>query len=130
MNATVYRDTQAVIFVSSYDEEKSLDELTSTWTGRLKGYLNPDEYCSIIAINKYDLDEASRQVTQESIEQKAQDMNCEFVNVSAKDNINIDLLFTKVVELLEKKFPGPAGGVNVNINDNPGTGGGGGKCKC
>lgn len=106
MNATVYRDTQAVIFVASYDESNSLDDLTSTWVDRLKGYINPEDYCSIIAMNKCDLDQTDCQVTREMAQEKAEAMGCEFIEVSAKVDIGIDTLFDKVVDLLDKKFPG------------------------
>ena len=123
MNATVYRNTHAIIFVASYDEPDSLDDLTSTWLDRVDGYLRPDEYCSIIAMNKCDLPEESRCLTKQKLEEKAGRMGIEFMEVSAATPTNINELFAKVVELLDNKFPENKCSQNPEPKPDPGKGG-------
>lgn len=115
INPVVFRNSNAVIFVSSYDNEQSLCDLKDIWFPMVNDNLGND-VPAILVVNKDDIDENLKNIEKNQIDQIKTEINaCEFISVSAKKNKNVDKLF----ELVAKKIAEnpPASNQSVVIND-------------
>lgn len=102
MNSSVYHGSNAVIFLCSYDEQKSLDDLKDTWRPKILQYLSDGNNVKFfLAVNKSDIPEDDKKIEENQIQQMKNDINAiESFSVSAKDNINVNELFQAVAEAL------------------------------
>lgn len=93
-----YRSANGILLVCSYDDKKSYNDL-EMWINNIKeGCQNSNNV--VIAINKSDLDEKFRCITKHNIEELQEKYNFPVIEVSAKNDINIDILFNKLIELI------------------------------
>ena len=67
LNASVYNRTEAIIFVVSIDNTDSLDHITDFWKPKIEEYLDESTYKSFIAVNKIDLSEQEKVLTEACI---------------------------------------------------------------
>lgn len=95
MNAQVYKDVSAVIFVVSIDNSDSLDNILQVWKPKIEKFNDESNYKCFIAINKIDLPPDQHVITDDSITQVATAINAEVLRVSAKEAIGIDDLFRR-----------------------------------
>ena len=119
MNSSVYHGSDAVIYLCSYDEQQSLNDLKDVWFQMVAKYLSPD-VPSILAVNKSDLPDDQRLIEENGIESIRKEINAfKTIYVSAKENINVNELFKEIAEKLsnskQKEVPKPV------IIDKPGT---------
>ncbi|XP_035204911.1 ras-related protein Rab-10-like isoform X2 [Stegodyphus dumicola] len=110
----LYRNTDGIILVCDLTNAKSFLGLDS-WLADVKNYCD-DDVPVIIAGNK--MDEANkRAVTQKMIRDFANEEKYQFLETSAKDNINVELVFFSLLkEVLQKKNlipPGPVAEMRV-----------------
>ncbi len=81
--------------------------------------------CKIIVGNKSDVNEKDRQVTSQEGRNLAKKYGVQFVQCSAKDNVNIPEVFLNIGRSIKKElFEGEKNGKNQgnNIKINPGNG--------
>jgi small GTP-binding protein len=110
MNASQYHGAQGVIFVASWDERNSLNDLVDTWLDRLDEHVDRDKYVAILAVNKSDLQKSDEcVVTNEDIKLTAKKLKCESISVSAKTGNNVKKLFESMAALLMKEVSLPGG---------------------
>ena len=97
-----YRGSDAIILVADCSNKQSFENIpewleeVSKWTG--------DEIRKILLINKSDLDDDLKQVSESDILKMTKEHNLEIMEVSAKTGLNVDEAFLKVTQdLMEKK---------------------------
>jgi len=81
----------------------------------------------IIIANKCDLD-YEREVNTEEIEQKAKDLNVEYFETSAKENINIDNAFNTIIDKVFKNIYTKQKGFDLGGGSSDNNTGGSRKC--
>lgn len=114
MNKTAYHGVNAVVFVASFDSTDSLTDLTTFWLKRLHECISENDYISVLAINKSDIDESERSVNQSDINNMAETLNSDIILISAKEDQNIGELFELVREKARKRFgPKPTNAMNT-----------------
>lgn len=113
LNTSVYHGANAIIYVASYDELESLEELESFWMKKVDEHVKEKEYHKILAVNKSDLEESARQFCSDHAKEWAENHKIEIIEVSAKENTNIQELFTRVANALTKLPPEPTPTVDI-----------------
>ena len=109
ITTSYYKSAHAIIILYDITEQASFDHI-KTWMVEIDKFAKQG-VLKIMVGNKKDLED-KRQVTKESAELLAQKYGIKCLEVSAKDNINIDELFLEVVKsLLGKNLK--------SNNDNP-----------
>lgn len=102
-----FRDADLAAVVYDVTDEKSFRK-AARWVGEVRS-AGGDEVIVFLVGNKADLG-GKRRVGRERAEEKAKEMKAAFIETSAKDSSNVDLLFERIAsELLDKKksLPGP-----------------------
>ena len=97
ITTSYYKSAHAIIILYDITEQSSFDHV-KTWMVEIDKFAKQG-VLKIIAGNKKDLED-KRQVTKESADSLAQKYGIKCLEVSAKDNINIDELFLEVVKSL------------------------------
>lgn len=106
MNKSVYHGTHAIIYLCSYDNQESLTNLKEVWLPRVSEHISTDNVLSFLAVNKSDLPEDFKNITEENIDQmKGEIKALKCFIVSAKNNTNINELFSEVATRLVEKAP-------------------------
>lgn len=100
-----YRDKQGIVLVFDLTDKKSFNALNK-WIEDVKTYAD-EEFELIVVGNKFDLikDSEEREITQEEIENLmgSFDLTLEYIEVSAKEDFNINDLFLTLATNLVKK---------------------------
>ena len=94
------RNTQGVILVYDITNKQSFDKI-SEWSEKLKS--NNNKYSCVLVGNKCDL-EKKREVTKEEGLEKSKELEMDFFETSAKEDININEMIDKIVNLTYNKF--------------------------
>lgn len=94
------RNTQGVILVYDISDKNSFNKI-SEWSEKLKS--NNINYCCVLVGNKCDL-ENKRQVSKDEGLRKSEELQIDFFETSAKDNININEMIDKIVNLTYNRF--------------------------
>lgn len=94
-----YRDTHGIILICDLTNVDSFNSLP-TWLSDIKKY-GPKEYDIILIGNKSDL-ELQRAISSEEIQIFAERENLTYLEVSAKNGINVLLLFERIAEKMIK----------------------------
>ena len=124
----MFYNCDGIIFVSSYDNKLSLDNI-NTWYQLLIEYIDLSTKEMIWLVNKNDLINDSKILTEEQIEKKSKDLQLDYYEVSAKTGDNIEYSIKNLVKKLIKRcndnsfdnFDKSTQDSNdVNDNDNPG----------
>ena len=97
----MFYNCDAIIFVSSYDNKTSLDNL-NIWYQLLIEYIDLSTKEMIWLINKKDLDDG-KILTESQIYKKSKDLQLDFFEVSAKTGENIDEGINYIINQLVKK---------------------------
>ena len=95
MAKNYYQRAHGIVLTFALDKRSSFNNLKN-WLNSIKENTS-QEIPIIIMANKKDLVE-SREVPEEEIIEKANDLNVQYFETSAKENINIDEAFEKIIE--------------------------------
>lgn len=128
MNETIYHNSNAVIYLSSFDNQQSLRDLKDVWFPKVNQYLK--NIPTIMAVNKDDLDDDHKLIEINEIEEMKDEISaCELIFVSAKDYKNVDELFGLVADKLAENTPPSDQSVDINAKKSEKSEKGGG-CGC
>lgn len=102
MNSSIYHGSQAIIYLCSSDDPKSLSDLKDVWFPIVNEYLGSSQNLpSILAVNKLDLPDHSKVIENDQIEEVKNEIKAfEYLEVSAKDNYNVNQLFEDIANKL------------------------------
>ena len=101
MAKNYYQRAHGIILTCALDKRSSFFNLKN-WLNSLKENTTQDIPVIIIA-NKKDLED-SREVSEEELKEKADELFVEYYETSAKDNIMIDDAFEKIIEKVFNKI--------------------------
>ena len=106
MNKDAHHGAEAIVFLSAFDNEASLDKLVDHWVKVLSDSIDLSKCVKVLAVNKCDLDESDRQISGNAkIEETARRLGVvqhgTFI-CSAKTNENITELFDCVARELQR----------------------------
>ena len=99
-----YREAKAVIIVYSVDNFQSFNNI-NMWLNDIKEI--PIRPVIALVGNKIDLESSSKIVSHDEGEKLANEEKMLFYETSAKENINIEELFTHIAKSVLEKFPLP-----------------------
>ena len=85
-----YKGSHLIVFVYAVDDKNSFDNIQQIWVNEVRS-INKDAKFLLVG-NKCDLED-KRQVSTEEAMEYAEKNNMEFIEVSAKDKINIEKMF-------------------------------------
>jgi len=94
---TYYRGAHGVMLVFDVTQRESFQNLQD-WLGDVRKFGSPSVPLLLVG-NKYDAPEAERQVSDEEALGLARELDCKFIKVSAKNNVNVDEAFAALVEM-------------------------------
>ena len=97
----MFYNCDGIIFVSSYDQKSSLENL-NRWYQSLIEYVDLSTKEMIWLINKKDLGK-EKVLTEEEIEKKSKDLQLDYYEVSSKTGENVDDGINKIVKKLIKR---------------------------
>lgn len=100
MAKSYYQRAHGIILTCALNNKGSFYNLRN-WLNSIKENTAEESIQIIIIANKYDLAE-EREVSKEEIEAKAKEINTEYFETSAKENINIDEAFNTIIEKVFK----------------------------
>ncbi|CAI2380349.1 unnamed protein product [Moneuplotes crassus] len=96
-----YRGSDAIILVADCSNKQSFENIPE-WLEEVSKYTE-DDIRKILLINKADLDDDLKQVTDSDIEKMAKEHDLEILDVSAKTGKNVDESFLRVTKSLMEK---------------------------
>ena len=106
---TYYKSAHLIVFVYAIDNKNSFDNIQS-WVNEVNANTNKNPIFWLVG-NKCDLEENKRKVSTEEAKNYAEEKNIKFIEVSAKDGTNIEIMFNSIIQELledmkkeEKKF--------------------------
>ena len=99
----MFYNCDGIIFVSSYDNKSSFDNI-NYWYQLLIEYIDLSTKEMIWLINKNDLNDFKKILTEEQIDKKSKDLQLDYFNVSAKTGENIEYSIKHLVKKLIKRF--------------------------
>lgn len=112
MAKSYYQRAHGIILACAINNRNSFYNLKN-WLNSIKENTQTDTIKLIIIANKLDLAE-EREVKTEEIEQKAKDLNVDYYETSAKENINIDLAFNSIIDKVFKNVYNKPKGFDLN----------------
>ena len=99
----MFYNCDGIIFVSSYDNKSSFDNI-NYWYQLLIEYIDLSNKEMIWLINKNDLNDLNKILTEEQIDKKSKDLQLDYFYVSAKTGENIEYSIKHLVKKLIKRF--------------------------
>ena len=106
-----YQRAHGIILTCAINNRNSFYNLRN-WLNSIKDTVNEENIQLIIIANKCDLN-SEREVTTEEIAQKANELNIEYFETSAKENINIDEAFDTITNKVFNKVYNKSGGLDL-----------------
>ena len=100
ITTTYYRGSNGIIVVYDVSNRDSFLNVQQ-WLSEITRY-SPENVTKILIGNKCDLSE--RQVTYDEAKKFADDNNISYIETSAKQDINVNLCFTKIIEKIRGKM--------------------------
>ena len=97
LSRSYYRDAIGVLLIFSFTDHLSFEHLDN-WVKDVKNLCHPKARILLIG-NKVDLTE-EKQVTNVEIQQFAETRNLEFIETSAKTNVNVTEAFFKIAQIV------------------------------
>jgi len=92
--SSYYRGSHAIICVYDVTDRKSFENIENIWLGEYKKYLDSVCECFIVG-NKIDLPD--RAVSEQEGKDFASKNNMVYIEISSKQNINVDLCFNNIL---------------------------------
>lgn len=118
--ASFFRGVHSCMLVFALDDEESFENITN-WVKRVHRHGSEDMKFVLVG-NKKDLVERNpglRQVPFEAAQNLAQSLGCEYIETSAKEDVNVAAAFAKLTEkAIERKLAG-VDAANANNLRNP-----------
>jgi len=102
VNQSYFRGAHAIILMFDVSVKKSYDDL-ATWITKVAQVASPRSY-KIIVGNKCDL-MVERVISSEPAEENASLVHADYIETSAKENINVSELFTKIMNNVLAEIP-------------------------
>ena len=96
-----YRGSDAIILVADVSNKQSFDNIPD-WLSEVSKYTEED-IRKILLVNKWDVDEDLKQVTESDIAKMSKEHDLEILEVSAKTGKNVDDAFLKCTKTLMEK---------------------------
>lgn len=128
MSPVIYHGVNAVIFVASYDDITSLNDIETFWSERIATHTDFDQTIRVLAINKCDIIEDQNEIRDEiepdklidddSIRRVQQNLRAHLFKVSAKNNLHIHEMFEFVARKIWESNSAPSDEIAVNYLDN------------
>lgn len=115
MAKSYYQRAHGIILTCALDNKNSFYNLRN-WLNSIKDNTQADSIQLIIIANKCDLVN-EREVDREMVEKKAKELNIEYFETSAKENINLDDAFNTVIEKVYKGVYSRPKGFELNTNE-------------
>jgi len=94
---TYYRGAHGVMLVFDVTSHESFQHL-SDWLGDVQKFAAAGVPLLLVG-NKYDAPDAEHEVSDEEALAMARELDCKFIKVSAKSNVNVDEAFAALVEM-------------------------------
>lgn len=114
ITSSYYRGVQGIIITYDITDTTTLRNV-KMWLGEIEKYSSPD-VCKYLVGNKLDLN-IKRQVDKEVGERLASDYNMIFSEISAKNNIGVDEIFTDLTRQMILMLPDIINDkIGININ--------------
>lgn len=127
MAKSYYQRAHGIIVTCALNNKNSFYNLKN-WLNSIKDNTQAENIQLIIIANKCDLVD-EREVLKSEIEAKANELNVEFFETSAKENINLDEAFNTIIDKVFNNVYKRQKGFDLGNNSNGNnSGGGSGKC--
>jgi len=101
LSKSYFKNTDGVLFVFGLNDKDSFDNIKE-WMNYFNEQCNLEEFPKVLVGNKCDL-EKDEGLDQNIIKQFAEENKMQYIETSAKDNKNINILFEKMGKMLYKK---------------------------
>ena len=111
MAKSYYQRAHGIIITCACNNKGSFYNLKN-WLSSIKDNTQTESIQLIIVANKCDLVE-EREVLKEEIENKAKELQVEYFETSAKENMNIDEAFNTIIEKVYKNVYNPQKGFEL-----------------
>ena len=98
------RDSNVVIFLSSYDSKESLESINNIWWNVVTNVLSETSFLGFIGINKLDINENDKEFNKNDIINISNVHNLSFNELSAKTGENVEIFFENIVKELLKNI--------------------------
>jgi len=105
ITSSYYRGAHGIIMTYDCTDQLSFDNIKQ-WLEEAKNYASPEVVLLLLA-NKSDLED-KKMVTTEQGKNYAEELGIDFMEVSAKENINVEEAFISLATKIEKQKAGPA----------------------
>ncbi len=115
MAKSYYQRAHGIILACALDNKNSFYNLKN-WLNSIKDNTREDSIQLIIIANKCDLVN-ERELDREEVEKKAKELNIEYFETSAKENINLDDAFNTVIDKVYKGVYNRPKGFDLNTKE-------------
>ena len=99
----MFRNCDGIIYICSYDNAASLTHI-NTWYQFLTQYIDLSTKEMALFVNKKDLKEENKNITEEQIDKKSKDLQLDIFEISAKSGYNVNKSFKNIIDKIIEKY--------------------------
>ena len=99
----MFRNCDGIIYICSYDNAASLTHI-NTWYQFLTQYIDLSTKEMALFVNKKDLKEENKKITEEQIDKKSKDLQLDVFEISAKSGYNVNKSFKNIIYKIIEKY--------------------------
>lgn len=99
----MFRNCDGIIYICSYDNAASLTHI-NTWYQFLTQYVDLSTKEMALFVNKKDLKEENKKITEEQIDKKSKDLQLDIFEISAKSGYNVNKSFKNIIDKIIEKY--------------------------
>lgn len=99
----MFRNCDGIIYICSYDNAASLTHI-NTWYQFLTQYVDLSTKEMALFVNKKDLKEENKNITEEQIDKKSKDLQLDIFEISAKSGYNVNKSFKNIIDKIIEKY--------------------------
>jgi small GTP-binding protein len=99
----MFRNCDGIIYICSYDNAASLTHI-NTWYQFLTQYVDLSTKEMALFVNKKDLKEENKNITEEQIDKKSKDLQLDVFEISAKSGYNVNKSFKNIIDKIIEKY--------------------------
>ena len=99
----MFRNCDGIIYICSYDNAASLTHI-NTWYQFLTQYIDLSTKEMALFVNKKDLKEENKKITEEQIDKKSKDLQLDIFEISAKSGYNVNKSFKNIIDKIIEKY--------------------------
>ena len=99
----MFRNCDGIIYICSYDNAASLTHI-NTWYQFLTQYVDLSTKEMALFVNKKDLKEENKIITEEQIDKKSKDLQLDIFEISAKSGYNVNKSFKNIIDKIIEKY--------------------------